>query len=201
MNISLHLFKVFFRNGWLAVGNSYAALPSVEDELVGAGYLTREDFADSVAVAQALPGLFSLNLSAHVGYRLRGIGGGAAALAGAVLPAFLSLLVLATFFFRWREAAGMGAFLRGMRPAVVALMAWAAWRAGRTAGIDLSNLWLPVVALVTIGVAGISPAYILVAAVFGGFLYGVFLRPADEPVRPAEPRAGEEEASPPRGES
>lgn len=202
MNIYIYLFRTFFKSGWLSIGNSYAALPSIQAALApratdaslpgeadgGAGcrqagaprLLTEVEWADSVAVAQALPGIFFLNLSAHVGYRLGGAGGGAVALLGALLPAFLTLLLCATFFLRWRENPGMGSFLRGIRPAIVALVAVAAWRIARTAGINMSNVWLPVIALVAVGIMRVSPVYILLGAVLAGMLYGFFLRPGDD---------------------
>jgi len=202
MNLYLYLFKTFFKSGWLAIGNSYAALPSVQAALTshvpgasprpdadgeaprpqgGASrFLAKEEFADSVAVAQALPGFFFLNLSASIGYRMGGVGGGVAALLGALLPAFLTLLLCATFFLRWRENPGMASFLRGIRPAMVALIAMAGWRMARTAGINMSNVWLPVMALVAVGILHFPPTYILLVAILAGLLYGLFLRPADE---------------------
>lgn len=223
MNIYLYLFKTFFKSGWLAIGNSYAALPSVQAALAGPGSgagrcpdassgtplpeggasrcLTKEEFADSVVVAQALPGVFFLNLSAHVGYRMCGTGGGAAALLGALLPAFLTLLLCATFFLRWRENPGMASFLRGIRPAIVALIVVAGWRMARTAGIDMSNVWLPVVALVAIGILRLSPTYILLLAVVAGMLYGFFLRPADgADASPGQPGSTGREANPDKTE-
>lgn len=223
MNIYLYLFKTFFKSGWLAIGNSYAALPSVQTALAGrengaphspdadsgtprrpggaTRLLTKEEFADSVAVAQALPGLFFLNLSAHTGYRMGGVGGSVAALLGALLPPFLTLLLCATFFLRWRENPGMASFLRGIRPAMVALIVVAGWRMARTAGINMSNAWLPVLAVAAIGIMHLPPTYIMLPAILAGTLYGFFLRPADEENElPGQPGAPGREDAPDKTE-
>lgn len=176
MNRHAHLFLTFFKNGWLAIGSEYAILPSLTSAAQRHGWLTEAEVSQSVATAQALPGIFSLNLAAVIGRKVGGLGGSIAAVAGIMLPAFVSLLVIATFFMDFREYPGVERFLRGIRPGLVALLAVAAWRMGRSAGVNLSNLWLPVIALVAVALVGLSPTLVMLAATFAGFLYARFIR-------------------------
>lgn len=176
MNLQTQIFLTFFKHGWLAIGSDYTVLPAVEAAVAKNGWLTEAEMADCVATAQALPGLFSLNLAACIGRRVGGLGGSIAAVGGSTLPAFVSLLVIATFFMDIREYPGVERFLRGVRPGIVALLALAAWRIGRKAGINMSNLWLPIITLVAVTIVGLSPTAIVVAAAFAGYLYARFIR-------------------------
>ena len=179
MNTHTHLFLTFFKTGWLAIGSDYAMLPAIEAAIKKNGWLTESETAGCVATAQALPGIFSLNLAAGIGRKVGGLGGSIAAVAGTTLPAFVSLLIIATFFMDFREYPGVERFLRGVRPGLVALLALACWRMGRSAGVNLSNLWLPVMALVAVALVGLSPTLVVLAATFAGFLYARFIHSDD----------------------
>lgn len=179
-HICTDLFLLFFRTGLLTIGNSHAGVAPVRHHVVSRrSWLTDEEFLDAISVAQAMPGVFSLNFSAYVGRKVKGRLGSAAAIAGTALPALLTLLIVATFFFDLRESAGMTAFLKGVRPALVALVALPCVQLGRAARITLSNVWLPVGAAALIRFWNVSPAYIVAFAALCGYLYGRYVRPVE----------------------
>ena len=66
--------------------------------------------------------------------------------------------------------------LRGMRPALIGVLAVVAFRMGRSSKVDLSFLWVPFVVAVAVGIFQLAPLYILLITVGAGFLYGKFLR-------------------------
>lgn len=61
---------------------------------------------------------------------------------------------------------------KGIRPAVVALIAAPTFTMGRSAKINRYNLWIPVVSALLIWLLGFSPIWIIIAAGVGGFLWG-----------------------------
>ena len=61
---------------------------------------------------------------------------------------------------------------RGIRPAVVALIAAPVFKMAKVAKVSRRNFWIPLLAAVLIWAFGISPVLVIVVAAVGGFLYG-----------------------------
>lgn len=171
----VELFISFFKIGAFTIGGGYAMIPLMEKEIVDRrGWLDRESFLDVMAVAQALPGVFAVNMATQVGYRRRGIIGSVAAVMGNILVPILIILAFAIFFRQMRGNAVVEAIFKGVRPAVVALIAAPVFNMAKTARISWHNCWIPIVAALLIYLLGVSPTWIVLAAIAGGFLYGRF---------------------------
>lgn len=173
MSILWEGFKTFFKIGCFTVGGGYAMIPLIEDEIVSKKHwLAKEDFLDLMAIAQTLPGVFAVNFSIYIGHRLKGLWGSLAFALGTILPSFLIILLVAMFFTTFSENRVVQAVFKGIRPAVVALIAAPCIRLARAAHITLQNVWLPVFTAVAIWLFGVSPVYIIILVALGGFLYG-----------------------------
>lgn len=182
MSISLETFLIFLRSTLFSVGNSYAAVEPVREAVVSRrSWMTADEFAEDLSLVQAMPGVFALNFGAHIGRRVGGWRGSVMALLGTLLPVFVVLLVVSLFFFNLRENATVRDFLRGVRPAIVALVVLPCIRLGRRSHITLSNIWLPVMAALLVGIMGLSPVWIVLVVAFFGYLYGRYVRPTDRP--------------------
>lgn len=148
-------------------------IPLMEKELVDRRtWLSKEEFLDILSVAQALPGIFAVNMATEVGNRLRGVRGAVTAVVGNVLMPVLFILALAMFFREFRENPVVESIFRGIRPAVVALIAAPVFKMAKVAKVSRRNFWIPLLAAVLIWCFGISPVLIIVVAAAGGFLYG-----------------------------
>lgn len=100
----LNLFLVFFRIGGFTFGGGYAMLPFIEQELVDRKrWIGREEFLDLFAIAQSIPGVFAVNMSISIGYKLRGLVGAVVCAIGTILPSFAVILCIAMFFIDFRE--------------------------------------------------------------------------------------------------
>ena len=73
-------------------------LPLIQREVVDKGWLSKEDFIDLFSVAQSLPGIFAVNISIFVGYKLKKVPGGIVCALGSILPSFFIILAIALFF-------------------------------------------------------------------------------------------------------
>lgn len=153
-------------------------IPLIEEEVVNKRkWIDREAFLDLLAVAQTIPGVFAVNMSINIGYRLRKTCGAVTCALGCVLPSFLIILAIALFFHSFRDNKTMEAIFKGIRPAVVALIAAPCIKLARSARITLSNVWLPVGAALLIWLLGVSPVYIILAVGIGGYMYGRYVKP------------------------
>ena len=79
------LFLTFVKIGTFTIGGGYAMLPLIQREVVDKGWLSKEDFIDLFSVAQSLPGIFAVNISIFVGYKLKKVPGGIVCALGSIL--------------------------------------------------------------------------------------------------------------------
>ena len=167
------LFWSFFKIGTFTIGGGYAMIPLMEKELVDRRHwLDRDDFLDILAVSQAMPGVFAVNMATNIGYKLRGILGSIVSVAGNILIPVLIILGFATCFHYLQGNVVIEAIFKGIRPAVVALIAAPVFKMAKTAKISWRNFWIPLVAVLLISLLGVSPTWVVLSAIVGGFLYG-----------------------------
>jgi len=175
MNQYWELFKIFFKIGAFTIGGGYAMVPLIEDEIVTKrGWIKGDDFLDLLAIAQSSPGILAVNIAIFVGYRLKGIKGSFITSLGAVLPSFLMILAIALFFQQFKDNVYVEKIFKGIRPAVVALIAAPVFKLGKSAKINRYTIWIPVISALLIWLLGFSPIWIIIAAGLGGFLYGKY---------------------------
>ena len=168
----LELFITFF-----TVGGGYAMIPLIEEQVVNQKHwVEQEELADLIAVAQSCPGIFAVNLSIFIGYKLFRTPGAVVCTLGTSLPSFIIILLIALFFQRFRDYAIVNSMFRGIRPAVVALIAAPVFRMAQTAHIRWSNVWIPAVSAIAIWLLGVSPVYVILLAGIGGYTYGQLLK-------------------------
>ena len=181
MNIYWESFKTFFRIGLFTIGGGYAMIPIIEADVVEKfKWVNREEFLDLMAIAQSCPGIFLVNMSIFIGYKLKGVKGSVTCALGTILPSFLIILAVALFFQQFRENETVQSIFKGIRPAVVALIAAPTFKMGKSAKISLTNIWIPVVSAFLIWMLGVSPIYIIIMAGVGGFLYGRYIKPTEK---------------------
>ena len=173
-------FKTFFKIGVFTLGGGYAMIPIIESEVVERKkWLTKEDFVDTVAIAQTCPGVFAINLSVFIGYKMRRLRGAIFTALGTALPSFLIILIIAMFFHQFEDNKVVASIFRGIRPAVVALIAVPTFKMAKTAKIGWSNCWIPVACALAIWAMKVSPILIILLAAAGGYVYGKYIKPTE----------------------
>lgn len=168
------LFYIFLKIGAFTIGGGYAMIPLIEAEIVTKkGWLAKEDFLDLLAIAQSAPGVFAVNIAIFIGYRLRGVRGCIVTALGAILPSFLIILCIALFFLRFKENPTVEAIFRGIRPAVVALIAAPTFNLAKAAKINRYTIWIPIISALLIWLLGFSPIWIILLAGIGGYVWNL----------------------------
>lgn len=156
------MFLSYLRIGATGFGGPMALVSLLQQEFVERRKaVTSEEFAEAVAVGGILPGPIAVDAAVHIGHRLRGWPGAVLGAVGLVLPPFLLMLVLTPLYFRLGRVPETEGFFAGVRPAVVAVIAAAAWRLGKKGLTQLSGLsiaaFVMVAALVTARVDDVAP--------------------------------------------
>lgn len=179
-NIYAESFKTFFKIGLFTLGGGYAMIPVIESEVVEKRqWIKREEFIDIIAMAQSCPGVLAINVSVFTGYRMNKLKGAFCACLGTALPSFLIILAIAMFFHQFKDNAAIAAIFRGIRPAVVALIAVPTFKMGKSAKITFSNCWIPAACAISIWLMGVSPILIIIIAAAGGYVYGKYIKPTE----------------------
>ena len=102
--IGLELFFTFLKIGFLAIGGAYSFLPLFEEELVeNRMWISRDEFADIVAITEFFPGAKSIKFATYAGYKLMGLPGVAIANLGNFLPAALMVVLATKFYFQYKD--------------------------------------------------------------------------------------------------
>ena len=172
------LFRTFFHIGIFTLGGGYAMIPLIEEEVVNRHkWVSKEEMVDLIAIAQSCPGVFAINISVFIGYKLRRVRGAVSAALGTALPSFLIILAIAIFFRTFQDNRVIAAMFRGIRPAVVALIAVPTFRMAQSAKIGWTNCWIPVASALAIWLLGVSPIYIILTAGIAGYVYGMYITP------------------------
>lgn len=122
--ILLQVFISFFIIGLFSIGGGYAALPLIENQVVEVHkWLNLSEFADLLTISQMTPGPIALNAATFVGTKVAGLPGAILATLGCITPSCIIVLTLSYFYFKYKNLNSIQGVLKGIRPAVVALIA------------------------------------------------------------------------------
>ena len=141
-------------------------LPLIQREVVDRqGWIDEQEFLNMIALAQAAPGLIAVNSAIFIGWRVGGWRGVCGAVLGAVLPSFVIILLIAMVFADWKELPAVEAAFKGIRPAVVALIAAPLFKLAKSAKISWLTALIPIAAALLIWLLGVNPVWVIVATI------------------------------------
>lgn len=122
--IYLELLWSFMQIGLFSIGGGYAAMPVIQSQVVDLHHwLTLEEFADVITIAEMTPGPIAINSATFVGIQVAGIPGAIVSTLGCVIPSCIIVLTLAFFYYKYKNLRMVQGVLEGLRPAIVALIA------------------------------------------------------------------------------
>ena len=128
MDSLLALFWSFLKIGCVGYGGGPSMVPLIKEEVVNIQqWLTQTDFVDVLAIGNALPGPIATKLSVAIGFDVAGPLGAIAATVGVVMPSVIALILLLTFVSQIKDNPKVKSMLKGLRPVVVAMLAYAAY--------------------------------------------------------------------------
>lgn len=173
----MNLFIIFLKIGTFTIGGGYAMIPLIEKEIVDKkGWMGREDFIDMLALAQSSPGPLAVNAAIFVGYKTAGFPGSIAAVLGSIVTVFIIMVIIAMYFIGAKDNPIVERVFKGIRPAVVALIAAPIIRMAEKAGVNRKTIIIPIAAAISIVYFNISAIYVILISAAGGLILGYFRR-------------------------
>jgi chromate transporter len=168
------LAALFLKLGAISFGGPAAHIALLEGEIVRKRqWVTRQQFLDMLGAANLIPGPTSTEMAINVGFVRAGWAGLCVAGASFILPAAVITAGFAWLYVRFGALSQAVPALGGVKAAMIAVIAIAIWRLGKTAVKDLGLAVLGGLSLAAFFL-GVNP----IAILFGGGLLGVLARGA-----------------------
>ena len=169
-----HIFLAFFFPNILAYGGGPSAIPLVEHEVVTKyGWLTKTEFSEQIAFANALPGPIATKMAGYMGYEIGGVLGSVVALFATIAPSLILMLVLLNLLYKHRNSPRVKRLSSFVLPAIAVLLLSLTFDFLQTS-YEINNL-IPTILLVIAGYLAlekfkIHPAFVIIAALLiGGY--------------------------------
>ena len=95
----IRLFFAYLKIGLFTFGGGYAMIALIEDEIVKKrNWISKEELADIVTIAESTPGPIAINCATYVGYKYCGVFGSVFATLGVVIPSFVIIYAISLVF-------------------------------------------------------------------------------------------------------
>lgn len=166
------LFWGFFVANVLGYGGGPASIPLLQEEVVNHyEWMTNEQFADVLAVGNALPGPIATKIAAFVGYQEAGWIGVVITSIATIAPSAIALILLLRILNKYRQSPVVKGMTLLVQPVIAIMMVLLTWEMGEVS-VDTIGVWqslgISAVALWAMTKGRIHPALVIVAA----FVYG-----------------------------
>lgn len=175
--IYLEIFLAFLIPGILGYGGGPSSIPLVEREVVGTyEWMTTAEFAEVLALGNALPGPILTKMGAYIGYEAGGVLGSIVAISASVLPSLLLMIFLAAILYKLKGANKFKTLTLLIRP-VIAILLGVIVVDFLFNSFDVSGtfhtVFLIIVSFVLLQVVKLHPAVVIVIGLIYG---GLFIR-------------------------
>ncbi|MEW6118842.1 MAG: chromate efflux transporter [Pseudomonadota bacterium] len=166
-------FKYWLKLGFISFGGPAGQIAMMHQELVEKRrWISEHRFLHALNYCMLLPGPEATQLAIYVAWLMHGIKGAIVAGVLFFLPAFLLLSLLAALYLAWGDVPLVQGLFYGIKPAVVAVVVFAAWRIGSRA-LKNAVLWgMAALAFIGIFVFDIGFPWIVLAAAIAGAVGG-----------------------------
>jgi chromate transporter len=169
------LVRYFLKLGGVGFGGPIALVGYMQRDLVEERrWFSEAEFQQALAIGQTMPGPLAAQTAMWLGYLHAGARGALAIAVPFVVPPFLIVTVVAMFYAEYQGLDWVRAVFLGVGPAVLAIIAIAAYKLARSTNKTDPVLWA--IAAILCAVTAIAGAEIvwlfLAAGAFGAIYYG-----------------------------
>ena len=169
-------FKYWLKLGFISFGGPAGQIAMMHQDLVEKRrWISEHRYLHALNFCMLLPGPEATQLAIYISWLLHGVKGGVIAGVLFFLPSFLLLSLLAGVYLAWGDVPLVQGVFYGIKPAVVAIVLFAAWRIGSRA-LKNEVLWgMAALAFIGIFVFDIGFPWIVLTAAILGAIGGKFM--------------------------
>lgn len=174
MQSYIELIIAMVRTGILGFGGGPSVIPLIRHEaVVKYQWINDDEFGETLAIANALPGPIATKMSAYLGYRLKGVSGAIVATAAHILPTSLAMVALVTLVSVLSSSQIIQNMIGAVTPVIAVLLGIMAYEFGQKALKGFGMIFgiaLFLLAFIGLQVLSIHPGIIVMIFL----LYGAF---------------------------
>ncbi|KIL14681.1 chromate transporter [Bacillus sp. Je.9.29.b] len=174
MQSYIELIIAMVRTGILGFGGGPSVIPLIRHEaVVKYQWINDDEFGETLAIANALPGPIATKMSAYLGYRLKGVSGAIVATAAHILPTCLAMVALVTLVSVLSSSQIIQNMIGAVTPVIAVLLGIMAYEFGQKALKGFGMIFgvaLFLLAFIGLQVLSIHPGIIVMIFLF----YGTF---------------------------
>lgn len=117
----LKLFLSFAKIGFCSFGG-LSMIPVINAEMLSHGWMTLEEIADIVAIAEMTPGSLGVNSATFVGLRTGGILGSLSSTLGVMLPSLTICMIAAHYLAKFKGNKYIDGAMYGIKPVCLGML-------------------------------------------------------------------------------
>ncbi len=152
------------------IGGGFVMLPLLQREIVDHyHWLTSKEFIDSVAIGQVTPGPLTI-MNVFIGYKIFGFWGALGAAVCTYLPSIVIVTIISHYYLQFKNSWIVNASFKGIRPAVIGLLAAVAITLGKTSIVDIPTGAIALGSFAIIAFTKADPTLIILGAGVAGAL-------------------------------
>lgn len=165
------LFVAFGRAGILGYGGGPSSIPLVQIEVVNNyAWMTVSEFAEVLALGNALPGPIATKMAGYIGYKVAGIPGALSALFGMVGPTFIAMIMLYPVLDMLKGNPYIIGMIKAVKPLVIVLLLMLIMDMYPSSFGSLLPYAIAVITFVAMRFFNVHPAAVVVSTLaFGAF--------------------------------
>ncbi|OLS39307.1 chromate transporter [Bacillus sp. MRMR6] len=165
----MDIITAFFRVGILGFGGGPSSIPLVHQETVKKyQWMNEEEFADTLALANTMPGPIATKMAGYIGYRVTGVVGCICALLASVVPTALMMIFLLQLLQEYKDIPWVQHMSASVVPVVAVMLASMTWdfvkKSGETLGW-VKGVLIILGALVLMEFLNIHPAILILVLI------------------------------------
>ncbi len=166
------IFLYFAKIGCFTFGGGWSILAQMEREFIDKRkWITKSDLLDLTAAGKSLPGIMITNISMLFGVQIAGAVGGIAAVLGITVPSVAIITVVTKFYELFKDNFWVSCVLRGVRAAVVPIVASSAVTLAREAFREKTGVFICAAAFLLIVFAGVSNITLVLMGAAAAFIW------------------------------
>jgi chromate transporter len=174
----------FARTGVTGYGGGPSTIPLIEYEAVKKyEWMTEEEFGQTLALANTLPGPIATKMAAYIGYKVKGGIGAAVAILAHILPSLFGMLFMLGLLYKFRTSPIVSGMVQGVTPIIGVMLLEMAYKfadkARKGLGMPIA-LGLGGASLVLIQFLNLHPGIMIGASLLGAFVIATYKKRAED---------------------